>query len=630
MSLRMSIVLLCVIVWASPSHSISPTSYLTSSDKVRLTSLFSSSLTEDSASIHYSVLGLRDLKETVPDTKDLCGLVAKSANDGNVETLYHAAETGAALGCPLVLGKEAAAAVKAGFADGATTASIFYSAKTLAATGAKISSEAVKKSLAAALKKDDALLSLGLAFHTASMLEGDLAPFFERIEDAVVQADEVNGEMLQFEGGLSVTSLLITGAAKLAVKSKKPLPLTGEQTIKFANYLMSRKSVQQVKGAHHLVEAVQTLASNPQFVPVVVALASSVSVSADNPSLVLSLTDLAGDSPGDFSLVLETATRLEDGAVVAAKQPLTHMKTTTKYTTDLMESNSPAGFYEIVLSATPAKPDKKFVGMTDVTVGVKVLTSVTVEAAEIKISDTDSSSAKTTKLQFPGKASQKLNLDYKEKLSVSFTVTDSGTDKPRLVHQAFVKLSHAASNAEIVYVAESNSKKQYTFELDMNTAVQDFNSKSGKYSLTVIIGDAVISNPTAWLAAELDIKLPEEEKTKEAGMFEVKPEIIHKFREPEARPATVVSNTFALLCLVPVLLMLGLWLKIGINCSNFSFSPAAVGFHIGLASIFVLYFYFWLELDMFATVKYLSCIGLVTFLCGNSLLASIARSKKTA
>ena len=113
-------------------------------------------------------------------------------------------------------------------------------------------------------------------------------------------------------------------------------------------------------------------------------------------------------------------------------------------------------------------------------------------------------------------------------------------------------------------------------------------------------------------------------------MFEVKPEIIHKFREPEARPATVVSNTFALLCLVPVLLMLGLWLKIGINCSNFSFSPAAVGFHIGLASIFVLYFYFWLELDMFATVKYLSCIGLVTFLCGNSLLASIARSKKTA
>jgi len=620
---------LLVTVLVASTLSISPTSYLTSSDKARLSSLFSSSLSGDSASLHYSVLGLKGLKETVPGASDLCAVTTKAANDANVETLYHAAEAGAALGCPLVLGKEAAAAVKAGLADGATTASIFYSAKTLAATGAKLTSEAVKKSLAAALKKDDTLLSLGLAFHTASMLDGDLTQFFERIEDAIVQADEVNGEMLQFEGGLSVTSLLITGAAKLALKTKKPLPLTGEQTVKFANYLMSRKSVQQVKGAHHLLEAVQTLSSNPQFVPVVVALASPVAVSSDNPSLVISLTDLAGESPGDFSLVLETATRQEDGAVVAAKQPLTHMKTTNKFTTDLMTSNPPAGFYELVLSASPAKPDKKFVGMTGVTVGVKVLTSVTVQTAEIKITDTDSSSAKTTKLQFPGK-SQKLSLDYKEKLSLSFTVIETESKKPRLVHQAFVKLSHSASNAEIVYVAESNNKKQYLFELDMNTAAQDFNSKSGLYSLTVILGDAVISNPTAWLAAEVDIKLPEEEKAKEPGMFDAKPEIIHMFREPEARPASVVSNSFALLCLVPILLMLALWAKIGVNCSNFAFSLAAVGFHVGLAAIFLLYFYFWLELDMFVTIKYLSGIGLVTFLCGNSLLATIARNKKMA
>lgn len=626
----MRTVLLCVTVLVSPLLSISPSSYLTTSDKARLSSLFSSSLQGDTASLHYSVLGLKGLQETVPSTSELCAQVSKANNEANVETLYHAAEAGAALGCPLVLGKEAAAAVKAGLTDGSTTASIFYSAKTLVATGAKLSSEAVKKSLAAALKKDDALLSLGLAFHTASMLDGDLTQLFERIEDAIVQADEVNGEMLQFEGGLSVTSLLITGAAKLAVKAKKPLPLTGEQTIKFANYLMSRKSVQQVKGAHHLIEAVQILAANPQFVPVVVALASPVSVSSDSPSVVLSLTDLAGNSPGDFSLVLETATRQEDGAVVAAKQPLVHMKTTTKYTTDLMAANPPAGFYELVLSATPAKPDKRFVGMTGVTVGVKVLTSVTVEGAELKITDTDSSSSKTTKLQFPGKTGEKLSLDYKDKLAVSFTVSEAGTNKPRLVHQAFVKLTHSSSNAEIVYVAEANNKKQYSFELDMNTASQDFNSKSGKYSLTVILGDAVITNPTAWLAAELDINLPGEENAKEPGTFDAKPEITHVFREPETRPASVVSNTFALLCLVPILIMLVLWAKIGVNCSNFTFSPAAIGFHSGLTAIFVLYFYFWLELDMFTTMKYLSGIGLLTFLAGNSLLASIARNKKTA
>ena len=119
----------------------------------------------------------------------------------------------------------------------------------------------------------------------------------------------MDGEMLQFEGGLSVTSVLIINAANLALKAKKKMPITGEQMIKFANYLMSRKSVQQPKGGYHLIEAVQTLASNPQFVPVVIALAGPVSVSSDLPNVVVSLTDLAGNSPGDFSVVLESATR---------------------------------------------------------------------------------------------------------------------------------------------------------------------------------------------------------------------------------------------------------------------------------------------------------------------------------
>ena len=41
--------------------------------------------------------------------------------------------------------------------------------------------------------------------------KGDLAAFVERLEDALVQADEVDGRLLQFEGGLSVTSVVLTG-----------------------------------------------------------------------------------------------------------------------------------------------------------------------------------------------------------------------------------------------------------------------------------------------------------------------------------------------------------------------------------------------------------------------------------
>lgn len=49
------------------------------------------------------------------------------------------------------------------------------------------------------------LPSLGYAFHVGAQLKGEVGSIFERIEDAVVQADEVDGRMLQFEGGLSIT-----------------------------------------------------------------------------------------------------------------------------------------------------------------------------------------------------------------------------------------------------------------------------------------------------------------------------------------------------------------------------------------------------------------------------------------
>merc|ERR1719431_1876982 len=421
------------------------------------------------ASLHYSLLGLQLLGEKVEDVSSICSSVSELANDANVETLFHATGAAAALACPLTLGPEAAAAVAASLGEGATTASLFFGAKTQASVGTKLDAAAIKKTLTAALKKDDGLLSLGLAFHTASMLDGDLAKFFDRIEDAVVQADEVDGKMLQFEGGLSVTSVVLTGAARLAVKAKKMLPVTGEQAVKFGNYLISRKSVQQPKGAFHLLEAVMTMANNPQHIPLVIALASPVSVSAENPLVVVSVTDLAGGSPGDFSVVLDTATRQEDGAVVAAKQSLTHMVTTTKHTMDLMAANPPAGFYELSLTATPVKADARFVGNTGVTLTVKVLTNINVDKAELKVVDAEkSTTGKTVQLTYPNTENEKISVDYKERILINFNVLDSLTKKAMLIHQAFIKLTHLETAAEIIYVAEAANTKLYMFDLDLD------------------------------------------------------------------------------------------------------------------------------------------------------------------
>lgn len=47
--------------------------------------------------------------------------------------------------------------------------------------------------------------SLGYLFHLASLLGAQGKFAFDRIEDAIVQADEIDGKILQFEGGISIT-----------------------------------------------------------------------------------------------------------------------------------------------------------------------------------------------------------------------------------------------------------------------------------------------------------------------------------------------------------------------------------------------------------------------------------------
>ena len=85
--------------------------------------------------------------------------------------MYAASGVGAALSCPIKLGAKATEAVKSGSSDGSSSASLYFACNTLVNTGGKVD-KAVLTALNAALKKDDSLRSLGLAFHVASLVTG--------------------------------------------------------------------------------------------------------------------------------------------------------------------------------------------------------------------------------------------------------------------------------------------------------------------------------------------------------------------------------------------------------------------------------------------------------------------------
>ncbi|VDN26852.1 unnamed protein product [Gongylonema pulchrum] len=198
--------------------------------------------------------------------------------------------------------------------------------------------------------------------------------------------------------------------------------------------------------------------------------------------------------------------------------------------------------------------------------------------------------------------------DIHSKMEIKFKIKEARTGDSILVHQAFVAFVHKTTRQEIIFVATPDRDNNYVFDADFEKVAKDFEGLSGKYEVRLIIGDAAVSHPFDWNLVDVSVTLPavpaQKIKKSERIIYDKLPEIKHMFREPEKRPPQIVSTTFVVLCAIPLLILLI------------------------LVRIFGLYFVFWLRLNMFETLKYLSMIGAVTFISGNRLLRTIAARRK--
>ena len=78
----------------------------------------------------------------------------------------------------------------------------------------------------------------------------------------------------------------------------------------------------------------------------------------------------------------------------------------------------------------------------------------------------------------------------------------------------------------------------------------------------------------------------------------VKPEITHKFKEPENRPPFVITSIFTLLVASPIFILLSFWPK------KIYLRECRLVFQLALACILLTYARFWFGTNMFTTLKY--------------------------
>jgi len=597
---------------------------------------------KDLASVFYSVSSLTALGKEITDKDALCKFAGEKLDTKKAESLFQFSEVARLCGCKNIPQISSLTEI---ISDATSAVEFSQVVAALRNFGNEVDSETLKK-FVNLLKENDNPLSAGAAFYTASLLPKSdiLKPIVSMVEDIVAQADEIGGEILQFEGGLSVTADVVNGIMRLSDQQGTKL-MKDDQVTKFTQYFLSRKFVFTLKDIHYLLSALSALSNNKNQVPVVVSVYKSNQITKENPMLKVRVTNLLDRAIPDAKVTAKSLKTADESVTLFDNKPFVKAPNNKEdmividnevargyieahaFDLDIMAANPKRGMFKCNVAVQ--LKGKQFIKKAGYEVSLKVLARVMVENAKIFVGEKDQASSASTPLKYPNQMPA-IEADSHQKIVMEFDLKDLNSGESVTAHQTFIRLTNVETQQEIFFVAEPNSDDHYTFTLNIHSTAKDsFNYQSGKYKMALVVGDATMQVPISWSLGEVTLKFtgtPASSKRQER-LTKPQPNIDHMFRIPEKRPPKIVSTVFTFLVLSPLLLMFVLWAKIGANLSNFNFSISTILFHIGLACIFALYYMFWVKLNMFQTLKLLAVIGGVTFLGGNKMLADIAASK---
>ncbi|XP_045511409.1 dolichyl-diphosphooligosaccharide--protein glycosyltransferase subunit 2 [Colias croceus] len=580
------------------------------------------------SSVYYSLRGLKVLNAKIPD---ICqDLKSAQYDPKNIEQVFYLTNAAELSGCqnfltPNVLSGTSQILDK----KDPTLAELYHAVYSMKVykKATIYDKEDALKNLIQLLKKDDTPINYGYVFALCEHM-GCGAWTAQHSEGILLSADESDGKSLQFEGGLPVTSFLLTTILRTFKSLKKSSPLSDEQRHKFAAYLVSRRSATTPRAAALLLEAAYAIADD-QPTPISVSFKDRKYITSEIDTIEFSVTDLIA-RPIPYlkpeEVVAQSGTRLADDVVVLSKQPLTQKANDpTTFVLNLSKIKTQYGMYKISL-ATGSK-SANFV--------VAVLGEIQVNSLEVGIGDVDgTTSPKLTTLTYPNKLTDVLQADHLQKVSLKFTVKDKW-NKAVVVQQAFVRIAPIDDTTEALFVAEPDNMKAYKVDLNVGSIAKHVGGVSGSYAVSVVVGDSAAAAPLRWDVGTVafnfgkDSALAIERSTSPpAPPRAALPELAHTFRAPDARPPRLVSDVFAAACAAPLLLLLVLWARLGLNFGNFPVTPAALVFHLALGASLGLYALFWLQLSMFATLRYLLPLGALTFLSGHRLLRRLADKKR--
>lgn len=506
-------------------------------------------------------------------------------------------------------------------------------------------------------KPDSSTRAAGMAFETLAglvslasadidqsligTLKNDILKLFDSIEkydDGAMFFDEKVVDALEYQGPISTTSSVVRGLVAFADVTSGKLAISGDKILGLAKYFLAIGVPGNSHDFFEQIDALALLESNRVSIPLILSLPATVlSFSKSDKLKVKVSTVLGSGAPPVTVKIVQAATLDSKNAPIIENQDLKYDVDGGFHVMDALPKDADIGKYEFVFKITLNDPSQSDVYATGGRTWVKIYftAEIKVANAEISVLDSDHGNVESQKkIDLSADSSISLSANHLQKLRLSFQLASplGNAFKP---HQALLKLRHE-SNVEHVFVV-GNSGKKFEITLDFLGLVDKFYYLSGKYDLQLTVGDAVMENSFLRSLGHIDLDLPEapEKATRPPlqpidplSRFGPKAEITHIFRSPEKRPPKELSLAFLGLTFVPLVGFFFGLLRLGVNFKSFPTStvPAAFAalFHVGIAAVLCLYALFWLKLNLFTTLKFLSFLAVFLVFVGHRTLSHLA------
>ena len=103
------------------------------------------------------------------------------------------------------------------------------------------------------------------------------------------------------------------------------------------------------------------------------------------------------------------------------------------------------------------------------------------------------------------------------------------------------------------------------------------------------------------------------------------PEITHQMRPPAKRASPVMSGTFTILTILPLLVLIVTLLQLKLNLSRLQ-SILSIGFVVSLFAVFLFYAAYWFAVEgvsFYDTIRYICLLLPITWVTGRYALLSV-------